>query len=324
MHVAPNAKFAAFFLSRCDVAGTLPEYDMEVDPGVWAGRRLGIDTAGHWREWLGSLALDEMNEGGLAVYVTAAAQHPEVLDGENEALKTRADDLINGLMLQGVPTFAQGFSMTGAHVGGEIRIRQQGKLRHVEPTWGLQGTFLVGVRELKRAVWLAQRLRCLQDEKREEWGRLLRATRTLLEANRESNEHGERLHQFVRSVDALVKAPPGENRRKFCHRGQTFVIPSAPARAVLAELYDVRSAVEHLNVPTEPVPGSTKAQQIVLVNQRTRQADALARFSILRILESARMFNTFRTDDEIDSFWRLPDDMRASLFGSRLDILAIR
>ena len=86
-------------------------------------RRLGIDIAEHWRTWLGSLATDGMTKGGLSVYVTTPSAHPDINDGENVALEQRANDLFNGLLLQGVPRIERGFVVHGANLNGDIHIR---------------------------------------------------------------------------------------------------------------------------------------------------------------------------------------------------------
>lgn len=321
MHVLPNAKFAALVLSRCAGAENIPD-DIEIAGDVRAAQRVDVEAGLHWREWLGSLTFDEMNEDGLVVYVTAPAERPEILDAENQALIQRIHDIFNTLVLRGVPSFSKGFVITGANVAGEIRIRQHLGLKHVERTFG-SPAFRVARDELCWAAGLASRLRFIQEAGGGEWGRLVRATRTLLVANGESNTQGERLHQFVRSVDALIKAEPGENRRKFGHRGQTFVNASAATRDILLELYDLRGAVEHLNVPTDLFSSGTDAERRERVNRRTRQADALARFAIVGILECDLMFETFKTDRQIDEFWQLDDRARASLWGDRLDLVSI-
>ena len=68
----------------------------------------------------------------------------------------------------------------------------------------------------------------------------------------------------------------------------------------------------------------TAQEPIALVNRRTRQADLLARFALLRVLESPTMFNIFRTEQQIQEFRQLDDAERESLWGDRLDILAIQ
>ena len=66
--------------------------------------------------------------------------------------------------------------------------------------------------------------------------------------------------------------------------------------ALLLELYDLRGVVEHLNVPTDLFSSGTDAERKERVNRRTRQADALARFAMVRILESDLLFETLKTD----------------------------
>lgn len=320
MQVAINAKFAACFFSRCAVRDDLPD-EAEVHSGVWVARRLGVDIGEHWPQWIGSLATDEIREGGFALYVTALSQHPGVLDAENQALNQRRDDLLNGLLILGVPEFMQGFSISGANVDGGIQIRQYSRLREMQPTHEMP-KFLIGLAEIDRTLFLAQRLRLIQDAGQRQWGRLLRGVRTLLNANRERNEHGDRLHQFMRALEALVKPRIAKTRSDFSHRSQTFAQASQETRETLLQLFDLRSAVEHLHLAIDAVAGS-EPDRIALVNRRTRQADALARFALLRVLESEALFETFRTDDQIDRFWRMKDGERLAVWGDRLDLVAI-
>jgi hypothetical protein len=269
------------------------------------------------------MTTDEMKPGGVAVYVAAPSKHPDVNDGENVTLEQCANDILNGLLLQGVPRIERGFVVHGANVKGKIEIRSYSPMDRHELTAGLP-LFTVGMAEIRRPLWLSHRLRYIQVSRGKEWGRLIRGIRTLLLANRVSNEAGARLHQLVRTVEALVKPAQGNSREQFAHRGQALSRANAESREVLLQLYDLRSAVEHLNVPHDVLPGTTEAQRIATANHRTRQADILARFSLIRVLESPIMFNTFRTDADIEEFWRLRDHARADLWGERLDLLAIQ
>jgi hypothetical protein len=245
-----------------------------------------------------------------------------VLDAENQALVQQVTDILNGMLLQGVPEFRRGFVVNGAHRNGRLEIREHSSIRGLQPTAGLP-PFLVGPGEIKRSLSLARRLRYIQNAPRPEWGRLIRGVRTLLKANAESNEVGDRLHQFVRALEGLVNPRRLKNQSDFAHRGQTMAIASAAARNVLLQLYDLRSAVEHLNHPTDALVGGTEAERITLVNQRTRQVDMLARFAFFRVLESSVLFNTFRSDKEIEAFRELPDHVRVRLWGDGLDVVAI-
>jgi hypothetical protein len=255
------------------------------------------------------------------MYVTAPSAHPEVNDVENAALYQRANDLLNGLFVQGVPWMERGVAVHGVNLNGEIQIKSWGSLDRHYRTAGLD--FVVGIAEVSRAITLARRIRDIEDSP-PHWGRLLRGTRTLLLANRQSNEVGDRVHQFVRALEAVVKPRIGGSRNDFAHRGQTLAVNNAATREVLLQLYDLRSGVEHLNVPTDALPpGGSEQERRELVNRRTRQADTLARFAFLRILESPALLDAFRTDDLIEAFWRTEHGQRVRLWGDRLDVARI-
>ena len=104
-------KFACWFFSDAHVGHDFPA-DAHVANEVYAARALSVDWAPHWREWLGSMTADAV--AGLGLYVTGPSAHPEVLDADNEALRHRIDDVLHGLLVQGVPTFNQGFFLTAA------------------------------------------------------------------------------------------------------------------------------------------------------------------------------------------------------------------
>jgi hypothetical protein len=320
MRVEPNAKFGAFFLSQCAVRADLPQEE-ELQPGMWATRRLGFEMAEHWQAWLGSLAADEMKQNGFGMYVTASSSTPDVIDRENAALEQRANDLLNALLLQGVPRIERGFVAHGVNRNGTLEIRGYSPMDHHYRTSGL--FFSVGLAEARRAQTLAERLRHVENSQ-PDWTRLMRGIRTLLLANRETNTVGDRLHQFVRAVEAMIKPRAGSSRNDFAHRGQTLTLNNAETREILLQLYDARSLVEHLNKPTDALPpGGTAEQERGLMDRRTRQIDLLARDVFIRILESPELLETLRTDDQIDAFWRMEHGERIRLWGHRLDVARI-
>src|SRR5215470_2329797 len=67
---------------------------------------------------------------------------------------------------------------------------------------------------------------------------------------------GDRLHEFARGLEALVKPPIGNTRTLFAHRiGQTIATPSPETRATLLQLFDLRSYVEHMHSPLDALSG---------------------------------------------------------------------
>jgi hypothetical protein len=326
MQIAPNAKYATWFFSHAPTADW-PE-DIAIGEGVFAARNLGIRVADHWEKWLGSLVVEEVSAGGIALYVTSASRSPEVLDGENEELKKRANDLLYGLTIQGIPIHQRLLGMTGSHIRGEMQIRQYYGGKEIEPTYGIE--FVPGRAEAEKAFRIASRLSQMQGAKGANWQRLLRVTRVLLDANRTGNSHGERFHQLVRVLDGLVKTRQGRGAADFGHRVQTFAVASHETWAALIEIYGVRGAVEHVNSalesmdPPAEVPDAKIHQyRIDRLNQLTRQVDVLVRFALIQIFESEGLFNLFRTEEGIDAFWSMRDGERVATWGNRVDIRGV-
>jgi len=319
MQVAPDAGFSGWFFTGAEVQADVPE-DAEVGDGVYVARNLGVEIQAHWKDWLGSILIDEIAHGGLLLYVTAR-------DASFEALQKRREDVLNGLLLQGIPEHLRAISLTGAHVAGRLEIQQFSRSRELQAVFEAE-EFRLTLAAFHRAVLIGKRLREIQDAANGRGARLIRTARVLLNANRTSNSHGERFHQLVRALDGLVKTRQGTGCSDFAHRVQTFTVASQDTWATLTEMYDVRGAVEHLKDPASALAVTLTDQDAKYerVNRLTRQADALARCAVCRILESEPLYQSFMTEESIDRFWALQNHERSAVWGRRvrLDIRKIQ
>jgi len=135
------------------------------------------------------------------------------------------------------------------------------------------------------------------------------------------DSHGDvRLHQFVRATEALIQPRAGETRRQFIHRGLTFIGASEHNRELLGELFDLRSAAEHmndLNTVFSEIPSSERNRRGWLTSY---QAEVLAGRNYIRIFSNTRLLDIFIEDDSIDRFWKLPDAERKRLWGKPVDL----
>jgi hypothetical protein len=316
--VAPGARFACWFFGNAEIDDELGD-DTPIADDVYISRRLDVDVKSRWREWLGSLAMDEVEKGGLVLYVTAPAS-------SEAALEARRDDVLNGLLLQGVPYHQTAMALVGANLDGRVEVSRVSRSKRLESVHGADD-FRLRRSTFERAARLGGRLRAIQGPVMNgPWARLFRAVRVLLDANSASNKHGERFHQLVRVLDGVVKTRQRSGERDFAHRAQTFAIAGQDTWATLMEIYRVRGAVEHLKSPTDAVvvTAVTDEARRERINRLTRQADVLARFVVCRILEHDPLFTIFETDAGIDGFWALRDHERAAICGERIDIRKIR
>ena len=89
----------------------------------------------------------------------------------------------------------------------------------------------------------------------------------------------ERIHEYVRALEAVVKPEIAKSTGQFTHRCQTFALPSEAAKATLEECYKIRSAVEHMNLVDDVFSGCSPAEIALRAGQRLRQIETLA-FSV--------------------------------------------
>src|SRR2546428_13279659 len=143
MHIAPGEKFACFAFPFYGVADNVPE-ELQLGPRLWAVRKLDLE-------------LDALRDANFALYVTMPSSKPKSLDEENQLVET-LNYFLYGILLQGVPAYGRGFSLTGADVAGEINVRQCSDLKDYRPSFGMP-PFRLRVDELRRPAGLIDRLR---------------------------------------------------------------------------------------------------------------------------------------------------------------------
>jgi hypothetical protein len=84
-----------------------------------------LSVPSHWRDWLGSIRVEEVEGCNLFLLSKLASTTPGVLDGENKTLQQRVWNFYVGLLL--ASPFAPSHSpviLSGAREVGEIGIRQ--------------------------------------------------------------------------------------------------------------------------------------------------------------------------------------------------------
>jgi hypothetical protein len=156
------------------------------------------------------------------------------------------------------------------------------------------------------------------EDNRAQFRRVIRGLNRLFDGLRATGQ--DRLHEFVRSMEALIIPEIGKTRRQFAHRCQTFATPGEDTRILLLEAFDMRSDTEHLNPWDGAVHAYPVCEREDVCWQRTRQIEHLACDAYSRLLRGAALREHLRTDDTIAAFWGLPDDQRRTQWGKPLDI----
>ena len=79
--IPPESKYALLSVSL-PVDQELPAR-LNLGKGISATRGIGFDIPDHWKDWIGSLATDEIRGSALCLWTIAPSERPSILDEEN-------------------------------------------------------------------------------------------------------------------------------------------------------------------------------------------------------------------------------------------------
>jgi hypothetical protein len=125
----------------------------------------------------------------------------------------------------------------------------------------------------------------------------------------------DRIHQYSRCIEGLILPSVGETKRQFKGRTELFIGPRH--HDLMGEIYDVRSAVEHLH-ENRYLEVFSREVRLDLIKKEAI-VEHIARNSISRIIESPALWPHFANTKSLGDFWCLPDIERRKLWGRSID-----
>lgn len=292
---------------------------LRLGDGLWTLPKHPFSLDQQWREWIGKIKAEEMDRCNCFFLATTASERPEVVDGETQMLQQRLDRLLYGLLLQGIPDPIDGFVVSGSQLSDGTHIRQYSEMRNFYNS------------KPKKRVRVSESI-CLQAKIFEEsyariqdspdYARVKRGMKALTRAISE-RDIDERIHEFVRALEAVAKTETGRSTAQFTHRCQTFSRASDRTKVILEECYNIRSAVEHMNVVDDVFPDCSSDEKQLRAEQRLQQIEKLATSVYFRLTTSPAHAKIFETDTSTHNFWLKRDDERRTAWGDPVDISVI-
>ena len=313
-----NHKFGCVCLTNAAVDRGLRE-PLDLGGGFWAVFGTPLDLAPHWQTWLGSLKTENFGRAGITLLSHRPSNRPGITDDENELLIKDAFSMFLALLVCEIFHFEGGLILSGANNGGDTDIRNVSDLEpHIRPN-GVHPT-RISEGTIRRAYAVAAGIRSIHSNR---FGRLRRGFRAWHRGMREFHGH-DRLHQFVRAVEALIKPEAGRSERLFTHRCQIFAGTSDRARALFSELYQLRSQTEHMNELESVLEAYPPEARGATALRRVYQAQILASHVFEQILTRPDLLAIFDSDERIDEFWtrRRTDEQRVR-WGPAIDLEAL-
>jgi len=304
-------KFSCIALANAGVVREL-RTPIDLGDGLWIVLEPPFDFEAHWREWLGTSRVEYLSRANLVVLAHHASATVEVVDGENEALTRKCFSLLYALFLVEIFHYDGGIILSGGNVRSTVNVRQVSNLETLLRPNGVN-TARIDAALIQRASTIAAGIRAVHSPGRRS-ERLNRGFHAWIRGMME-NYGDDRLHQFIRATEGIIKPAIGQSRKQFMHRGQVFAGNSSKATTLLGELYDLRGLAEHLHRL------DSVSETVAL--RRAYQAQLLASTVYERIFSNSHLQAAFGTDAAIDAFWKQTWAQQTKVWGSPIDLEAV-
>ena len=273
-----------------------------------------FDLPIHWRDWLGTLRVEDVEDCSLYLLAKAASESLDVLNHENQQLSRLVGDWFTGLTL--ATKFEPSgsiFIATGSRHRNQIDVRQFGPITPPRSAvvWSHQ---LISLDHLKRAAAIANGLSKLNAPHSTTYWRLLRCLR-IYQDTRTEHDILERIHQFTRCIEGLIVPNKGETKKQFKSRTELFVGPAH--HKLMGDLYDIRSDVEHLNENRHLEKFDRKTR--IALAEFEAVSEWVARSCLERILLDPALIGHFGSVTSLSNFWKMDTAKRKMIWGNSID-----
>lgn len=285
-----------------------------VAEGLEAYSGLRLDLPGHWREWLGTTQVEEIETSTLVLVCRAPSVSPTVRDAESALLRDKVGRWLTGLMLEcPLESAREPFSALGSMHEGELDFREYGTLRRPHNSI-IHIDIEIGQQQLEGAAKVAAVIQHLMQTPGPHLWRLFRCLSIYQEA-RALADPMERIHQFTRCIEGLLATTTGNTRNQFKSRTERFVGPRY--HNILGTIYDIRSEVEHLHEDRRLEPFD-REKRLEIAKLEVLVAE-LARHILRRILSGVDLSRRFGSRASLEQFWALDKTEQQTIWGPIYD-----
>ena len=313
--ISPGQKFSCIVLHFIHWSDTFKS-PLHLGNGIWVSTQSPFQLTPRWIRAIGDLQTQRISTSNCFLVCTQDSQTPNIENHENEYLVQQVNHLLFGILLQGIPWHVNGWIFTGGNVSGEIIIQTMGDLPqyyHSHPSTRV----LVDEYKCQVAKQIIDSFKYFGTSS--EFSRLGRGMGALVRGMQERMP-GDRIHEYVRSLDAVIKPKRGSTTNAFVHRCKNFTLGNQNNRKILEECYEIRSKVEHMHIPETALAHLSPSEQGNTLLQRLRQIEELAFDVYLRIHTKTSLRSIFKDDASIESFWTKRDSEIINAWGYQLDL----
>ncbi len=290
--------------------------DVIVSNPVSVHRAVPVQLDNTWLDWLGSVLVGQLQQCQFAVLST----QPYTARNQGRAEEERRDILYKfhyGLLLQGMAYSHGGLVITGATPNGQLAVESV-SIPPPHPFLDYRRAGQISRAIIDRASALVPIIRGMYGRPH----RYIRLRRGLVAwlQGIHSLSADDRLHNFIRAIEAITKPDRYRITRTFVDRAQLFIGPGARKESLLFQLYNLRSCIEHVKTWRKEL----RVPRPLLRNQafglRAFQAEVIASSIYIRIFERPDLMLALATEAQFNRFWKRPSSERELLWGPPIDL----
>lgn len=309
-----GTSFAFVVLSR---GCTKFAYDINLGQGITAVSHLPIRLDRWWVKQLGTVVSEVVADSEC---VLAATTH-KLGDVRTHQARLAKEVLLayRAVALACGPTGVQAYLIAGADDSGRLSVYQEQELpiydQVAEPLprdwtpWLIRSSapVLAALVQAENGGEASRRLR--------------RGINVLLEAL-SSSELPNRLHGYVRALEALLDIPKKlTGAPEFAKRLQDFCSCRwSEAKGTFEDLYALRNKIEHMCNPEETDLRFQVGDFKTYIESETRLAERAALGVYRRVLGEAPLFQVFADTNQLRNLWTLSPNDRRSVWGKSIQV----
>jgi len=307
-----TGNFACFAL-KARVSSSL-QNTIHISDGLYASSEAPFIIDDFWKDSLGEIETQHIKECNLFLF--AVSDDTAISE---RVLLSNVHTLYYSLLLQGTGYSHRGVTLAGPNSPSGMRVNALGRLpNYYEPPKVISTD--VNSQSLLSTVEIAHGIDTIYaNQQGDEYLRLRKGFNAFLEGIQQPQRH-ERIHQFVRAIEATIRPKQGAGTKKFKYRCQFFAGRTPSNQKMLGELYEMRSAAEHLNPLREKLLDYPSHEHENLIALRTYESELLSSFIYSKILSDGAILPAFQSEQSITDLWVKESRDLINFWGSTIDL----
>lgn len=276
---------------------------------------IGID----WVPWVGHERSRQIATSNFALGIVREISNPDPLYQHLHKLQVELHMLLSAIFLQGFPDYGKGFFITGAKYGGDLyNVSSSDRILERKNPYVFAKP--LNVDQIRQAIGMLPAIKSVYQS--DDTFRLRRGFGAWRIAT-EEKFGDERLHQCIRSLEALVPPDKGCNANGFANHCELFTGRSGTSHRLLQDLYRIRNHTEHMIEIAEVFfADRPERDRKRLVWQRVVQAELLTSNVYTKIFSEPLLFEQFGTDSQRKLFW-LAAKKTPTLWRNQINLLEV-